>query len=346
MALIKKYSAFQNLSNFKTFLVDENPNSEFFRISEFNEVFTGGKNGFLIEGSPHLKPTTDIRVEILDVEGNPVYFEPGDGIPEYYEGTSILCSVHIYDDTPIGIGKITILGELETYVNDIGETVPVPAEWVGTYNVKWEKEFKINRLLANEDIVRFYERPRITINELSKPIFAVSASLLLQTGSLRGEGLLPVGDTSLRNWTQGTQYKLILTDSTTWPPDVINTDINIPSLNYSPTIIEILNDKEAITNIPYTVSNTVTDFVNEGYTASYLDTENESSQKSALTGSFAEIKMSQLKTFVGDVARVKIFRSSRSETGGFQFIQETKLESTELLQISQLQTKQRYCMVF
>jgi hypothetical protein len=331
MALIKKYSAFQNLSNFKTFLVDENPNSEFFRISEFNEVFTGGKNGFLIEGSPHLKPTTDIRVEILDVEGNPVYFEPGDGIPEYYEGTSILCSVHIYDDTPIGIGKITILGELETYVNDIGETVPVPAEWVGTYNVKWEKEFKINRLLANEDIVRFYERPRITINELSKPIFAVSASLLLQTGSLRGEGLLPVGDTSLRNWTQGTQYKLILTDSTTWPPDVINTDINIPSLNYSPTIIEILNDKEAITNIPYTVSNTVTDFVNEGYTASYLDTENESSQKSALTGSFAEIKMSQLKTFVGDVARVKIFRSSRSETGGFQFIQETKLESTELL---------------
>jgi len=331
MALIKKFSPFQNLSNYKTFLVDTQFNSEFFRISEFNEVFTGGKNGFLIEGSPHLKALSDIRVEVLDVNGNPVYFEPGDGIPEYYEGNSLLCSVHVYDDTPIGIGKITILGELETYVNDIGETVPVPAEWVGAYNVKWEREFQINRLLSNEDIVRFYERPRITITELSKPIFAVSSSAMIQTGSLRGEGIIPIGGSSLRNWTKGTQYKLVLTDSTTWPQDVVNNDISIPGLDYSPTIIEILNEKEAITNIPYTVSNTVTNFTNESYTASYIDTENEVTQKSALTGSFAQIKMTQLKTFVGDVARVKVFRSSRSEAGGFQFIQETKLESTELL---------------
>jgi hypothetical protein len=66
------------------------PNSEYFRITEFKDTFTGGKNGFLIEGSPLLKETTEVKIEILDVEGNPIYFEPGDGIPEYYEGLSKL----------------------------------------------------------------------------------------------------------------------------------------------------------------------------------------------------------------------------------------------------------------
>ena len=65
---------------------DNKPNSEYFRITEFSDTFTGGKNGFLIDGSECLKETTEVKIEILDVEGNPIYFEPGNGIPEYYEG--------------------------------------------------------------------------------------------------------------------------------------------------------------------------------------------------------------------------------------------------------------------
>ena len=70
MAIIKSYSPLQNLSNYGTFINDTNPNSDYFRITEFNETFTGGKNGFLIEGSEHLKETTEIKIEILDVEVN------------------------------------------------------------------------------------------------------------------------------------------------------------------------------------------------------------------------------------------------------------------------------------
>ena len=55
MARIKKYSPEQNLSSFQTLIVDENPNSDYFRITEFKDTFTGGKNGFLIEGSEYLK---------------------------------------------------------------------------------------------------------------------------------------------------------------------------------------------------------------------------------------------------------------------------------------------------
>jgi len=80
MAIIKKFSPFLNLTNFQVFENDDLPNSEYFRISEFSETFTGGKNGFLIEGSEFLKETTEIKIEILDVEGNPIYFEPGGGV--------------------------------------------------------------------------------------------------------------------------------------------------------------------------------------------------------------------------------------------------------------------------
>ena len=87
MAIIKSFSPKLNLSNYGVFLNDTRPASQYFRISEFQDVFTGGKNAFLIEGTEFLKKGTEIKIEILDVEGNTIYFEPGDGVPEYYEGT-------------------------------------------------------------------------------------------------------------------------------------------------------------------------------------------------------------------------------------------------------------------
>jgi len=333
MAIIKSFSPFQNLSNFQTFLVDENPNSDYFRISEFTEQYTGGKNGFLIEGSEFLKETTEVKIEVLDVEGNPVYFEPGDGIPEYYEGTSKLVSVHVYDDTPIGLGKITILGELKNYIGPNGETLPVPEEWRGIYNVKWERTFKINKNLANETIVRFYKRPLVSIDELVKPIFTKSVNQVTDTGEVSGVAQLPNAGTDLTNYRGGTFYKLIKS-SGTWDIDVDeNTiDVNVDGSTYSSNIIEVLNDRELLVNIPYTNDNNIVDnFTSQSYSVTYTDFQRETIGESALTGSFAKIDITQLKTFVGDVARVKVFRKSRSSANDFQFVQESRLESTELL---------------
>ena len=330
MAIIKKFSPFTNLSNFQVFLNDSGQNSDYFRVTEFENTLTGGKNGFLIEGSEFLKESTEVKIELLDVEGNPIYFEPGDGTPEYYEGTSKLISVHVYDDTPIGQGKITILGELKNYIDDVGATVPIPDEWKGIYNVKWERTFQVNKNLNNETIVRFYKRPVVSITELVKPIFTKSIPSVTDTGTVHGISEVPIDGTDIRDWRAGTLYKL-LKNSGSWDRDVDENIITITNPSHEARIIEVLNDTEVIVDIPYTSNNIVSNFTSGSYSVTYSDFQNEIIGESTLTGSFAKIDISQLKTFVGDVARVKVFRKSRNAVGDFQFVQESKLESTELL---------------
>ena len=331
MAIIKKFAPFQNLSNFEVFENDTLPNSEYFKITELKETFTGGKNGFLIEGSEYLKETSEVKIEILDVEGNPIYFEPGKGAPEYYEGNSTLVSIHVYDDTPIGIGKITILGELKNFIGQDEVSTPIPLDWDGIYNVKWEREIQVNKNIANETIVRFYKRPIVTISEIVKPIFSKTINDTTDTGNVNGFPLQPPLGQNLSEWRAGTNYLLQRT-SGTWDADVDENIISIPSLNYNSTIIEVLNDTDVIVDIPHTDTNgNVAKFSSEAFSVSYQDIENETIGETSITGSFAKIDIKQLKTFVGDVARVKIFRKSRNAVGDFAFVQEAKLESQELL---------------
>jgi hypothetical protein len=75
MPIIKKYAETLTapLTNYNTFLVDDNPNSTYFKVTEFADVFTGGKNGFLIEGSPYLKETTEIKIQIFN-QANLIYY--------------------------------------------------------------------------------------------------------------------------------------------------------------------------------------------------------------------------------------------------------------------------------
>jgi len=334
MARIKKYAdnLTQNLTYFQTYLVDTNPNSTYFRITEFKESFTGGKNGFLIEGSEHLKESTDIKIEILDVEGNPIYFEPGNGVPEYYEGLSKVVAVYIYEDTPIGNAKITVLGELKTYIDTDGVVQPIPDEWAGIYNLKWERDFNVNRLLSNEDKVRFYVRPQVSITEIVKPIFSNVVTTKTQTGSISGISQAPREGQSLTNYTSPTSYLLTTNDNTFWTASVVGTYLTFDDISYNPLVTNIINSREVIIQPPYTIDNgLVSNLTEVGYTASFNYIEGIDNLKTALTGSFAKITLSDLTTFVGDCARVKIFRKSTADLSDFQFVQEIQLESNEIL---------------
>jgi hypothetical protein len=333
MARIKKYgnTQIQNLTSFNTFITDLNTNSDYFRITEFKESFTGGKNGFLIEGSEYLLESTEIKIEILDVDGNPIYWEPGNGIPEYYEGVSKVVAVYVYNDTPIGQANITVLGELKKYLDDDGVIRDVPAEWKGLYNVKWERTFKINKLLSNEDKVRFYKRPKVTIDELSRPIFTATPTIIQQTGSLNGTPLIPGEGVTLSTFSLPSSYLLDINDNTNWSGSILNGTITMPNLGITFTPSNLVTNKQLIVSNPYSLNGLAASFANQPYTASFTYLVEDSAIGTALSGSFAKINITDLTTFVGDVARVKVFRKSQSEVSDFQFVQEIALESNEIL---------------
>jgi hypothetical protein len=336
MARIKKYAPTLNekLTTFQTFIVDTNPNSDYFRISEFKETLTGGKNGFQIEGSEHLLESTEIKIEILDVEGNTIYYEPGDGIPEYYEGISKIVSVHVYEDTPIGEATVTILGELKTYVDEDGLVKDVPTEWKGIYNCKWERKVKLNKFLSNEDKVRFYKRPKVSITEIVKPLFSNVVTAKTNTGNVTGIPLFPIDGTNLNQYTLPTSYLLKITDNgnfSAWTGSVVGNEISIPSLGYTTTAQEVINKTELVVTTPYTQGGLVSSFVNTPYTTTFNYTEGLDNLATALTGSFAKITLTDLTSFVGDVARVRVFRKSQTDLSDFQFVQEIALEANELL---------------
>jgi len=341
MAVIKKFAETltQNLTTFQTYLVDNTPNSTYFRVTEFKDTFTGGKNGFLIEGSEHLKETTEIKIEILDVAGNPVYFEPGNGVPEYYEGVSKLIAVYVYEDTPIGNAKITILGELKTFVDDNGIVQDIPEQWRDVYNLKWEKNFQINRLLSNEDKVRFYRRPEVSINEIVKPIFSNVVTPIIQKGRVDGFAQIPAQGEKLTGYSLPTNYLIQINDGGAWTGSVVGTTIEFTDLGFSSVADDVISKTDLTITTPYSVNGFVQNFSNQRYTASFNYVEGIDQLKTALTGSFGKITISDLETFVGDVARVKIYRRSQSDLADYQFIQEIQLESNELLKDLESTTK-------
>ena len=270
------------------------------------------------------------KLRLLDVEGNPIYYEPGNGIPEYYEGISKLIAVYVYEDTPIGLGKITVLGELKQY-DDNGVIREIPAEWQGAYNVKWERTFQINKNLANEDKVRFYRRPVVNIDEIVKPIFSGNPPSVTQTGSVDGIPLVPNENINLSNFSLPTSYRLRVNTGDNWTGSVEGQTISFDNINYSPTIDEVVNKTEIVVSPPYTENNLVKSFTGEDYSITFPYIEGVGDLATALTGSFAKINITDMKTFVGDSARVKVYRRSQSNLTDFEFVQEIQLESNELL---------------
>jgi hypothetical protein len=329
MSKIQKTSPLLNLQNFQVFLNDTIGSSNYFRISELADTFTSGKNGFLIEGSPYLKGDTEIKIEVLDVEGNPLFVQAGEGIPEYYEGLSKLITAHVYQDTPIGIGKITILGELRSYVDENGFEQPVPADWEGIYNVKWERNVKINKNIPNETRVRFVKRPEIEIEELDESFYAKTLVSTAQSSStVRGYALTPSEGTFVRGYRGAIRY-YIENEGGDFKDGA--TTISVAGTGIQDAdVLEYLNQNTVVVRVPYTGSEgTIQSFTNAPYTLNYQYFTNPT--ESPILGSFGRFSVSNLATFVGDVERLKVFKKSRASNLDYATIQDTRVDSSEIL---------------
>ena len=165
--LRKGTARLQNLKDFDVF-VDETgvvgslASSQYFVISGFPSDLTTGNSSFKIEGSDLLKPGVELKTEILDSQGNPIFHYP---IPNYNkELPAQRVGIEVYNDTAKGTGFLYVLGELDP------RKVDVPQEFQGIYNVRFTAPITIDTEARNSQPIRFFGDPTISVIENVKGV--------------------------------------------------------------------------------------------------------------------------------------------------------------------------------
>ena len=150
-------------------------------------------------------------------------------------------------------GKITILGELKDYFDEEGNKIEMADDWKDIYNVKWEKQLNINRNLPN-DQGKIFKGSKISIEELSKPLFTKTIPTITQTGSLEGTPQVREKGWDYRKYAGGVLYKLTKTSGPNFTSSIDENVISFPSINYFPTVKEVLSETEVLVDTPFTSS--------------------------------------------------------------------------------------------
>jgi len=152
-----KKPIYQGLRFLDTYITDESEFSEdYFLVTSLPDELTAGINSFKISGNTNnLVTNTNVDIEILDRNNNPIFHSVSDYVDR---AGRRLISIHIYDDIPIGVGTITLVGESKN----------VPAEWVNKNNTKWVKKILIDSYKRNKNEILFNITPDIIVKNTTK----------------------------------------------------------------------------------------------------------------------------------------------------------------------------------
>lgn len=149
----------------KKFLIEDTSRSSenYFVVTNFPTAVGGGKYVFSLQGNPNtLRVASEIDVEILDIEGNPIYSEVTnfrDRFNNYY------ISFEIYDITAPGVATATVVG-LASF-DAAGNRVTTDLR--ERFNVKWVGRFNILPAERNNAELLFDDPPEVGVAQITIP---------------------------------------------------------------------------------------------------------------------------------------------------------------------------------
>jgi hypothetical protein len=330
----RKEAIYKGLQDIPVYFEDTSLTSpDYFQITEFPLRLTAGKNLFKLRGHPtNLKLGGQIGLEILDYNGNPIYYE----IVNYLdEDKSRVIAIYIYTDTSPGDCTITIIAE-----SNVINGRPTPFEWQGRPNVKWSRSVSINPNVSNISEIIFETEPSVTVDEI------VGVQLnRIYSGSIQ----FPTYTTGLVRYFSYNNQPAIEISNGVFTSDMSTGTVTVsapanptPTPNYvvatTPyisTIKKILSPTIALLDTEYTAyssqsiaSHTYSEFSNStfslAYEASptYVATQNSQS--------FAYIQVNGLDPATGDVSRIKVFTNNNGTVGSYELVNDVELTETEI----------------
>ena len=161
-----------NLSQFNTFIErDESLLSNgLFDILDFPEKLTAGKNLFKLRmQSGRFVDGSEVYVEIIDFNGNPIYYQPLKYIEK--DGTRVI-AIYIYPETSPGPATISVAGRIS--IDRDGNRIPFSKDptdenFFNIPNVIWSRSLPVAPFASNTSEIIYTKQPKITITEIVQP---------------------------------------------------------------------------------------------------------------------------------------------------------------------------------
>jgi hypothetical protein len=330
----RKETTYKGLDTFDVFFTDTSLTSpDVFQITEFPTRLTAGKNLIKLKGHPtNLRIGSYLNIEILDFNGDPVYYE----VVNYLdEDKSRIIAIYVYDETSPSTATITLLGEL----NEINGQ-PVPQEWEGRSNVRWSRTVEVNPTISNDSEIIFETLPSASLTEqvgvqLDRTYPNNQQFPTYTTGTVRyfSYNNTPAFEISGGLFTQEMEGGTITVSS---PVNPTPTPQYTPgTTTYETTVRKVLSNTLMLLDDNFTVASsqsifthTYTQFDYSSFSITYeADPVYTPTQNSE---SFANISLYGLQPATGDVSRIKIFLNGNGSIGTWEQINDIELEETEL----------------
>ena len=183
MGFLPKRLTLQNLDQVSVFI--EDTNNEYFNVQEVPETITQGRYAFKVFGSDFLREGIELKLELLDSEGNTIYLTPvdfiGEEVPPYVPYRYVTIEVYSPPINVAGLATLTILGEVNPNVVD------VPIEFQNAYNVRYQTKINVDlSTVINTQPIRFFKNPTTEFQEIVQPktaLIPISQSIVRNTAS-------------------------------------------------------------------------------------------------------------------------------------------------------------------
>jgi hypothetical protein len=344
----------ENLKSIPVYIEDNSTASdEYFGIKEFPTFFGRGKNAIRVKPNRFtLKPDSQIYVEILDINSEPIYYE----IPDYSPGDlSRYISVWIYGqrndlyNTPNGVGEIIICGIAQRTA--VGEEIP--DEFKDVINIRWRRRFSVSREVRSESPIvfknpnsvptifvsesfSFYrEIPTQGLNEAQTVSETINQNIIYTSDFGGANVFLETPNYQLNpNWVGG-KIKINL-QNVTLSPQLTSAEVSaglLKPVNYTASLQSLITSRKVRVANPLTSSvTTKTESLFKTFTlfstGSFVVETISTGSATLFSQSLAHITIRDVNPIVGNVDKINVYIRSRA-TGGT--LTEYQLIGTKLL---------------
>ena len=327
--MVQKQKQFQGLNELPTALYDNSADADGYLNITLPDQFTSGKNLIKLEpNSERIAIGSEIMIEILDADANPVYYD----VSDYTDAAGAVHIVpYIYGDTAPGYCIVTILAEV---TSDL-QSNPVPNQFKGKVNYKWQQKMLVSPNQRNYTPILFDTiTPTITINELVKTYmdrdYGSTQYITQSAGTLQYQlinNTATIQSTGFEFNRQMIGGNINITASLLQPESPYPIDDNI----YTTKISRVLSANHAVLEdrfeAPHRLYNpgyhVPKQFGPSDYTLFYETEPTYSLTENSR--SFAYVDINALENISGEIYRVKTLIKSAGTVGSYEVVDDTVL---------------------